>query len=647
MNHRRKSASALAALGCVLGAQTIAQGALAEDAAGRQSQPYVIEVQGARFELDTLHRTGAVLDDDQLLESKRAEPSRAAAAALPTAIDLTAGLPMPGDQGGQGSCVAWAVGYATKSYHEVNEIGWSPNLRNHQFSPSWIYNQLNGGEDKGLAVSDALDLIVDRGADTLSNFPYTDTNFTNQPDAASFGRAAQFKAKRWQSLDNQVRAIKEVLASGNTVIAAFNVFPDFDALNGTNNTLYDTAEGTTSKCSSPPCKRGSHAVALIGYDDERQAFKLVNSWGSSWGSSGYGWLAYDFVDESDLNLRAYCLEDDANQPARSAMPAGRPYGYDGGGATRIVYRGNDSHVHELSMTSDWAHWDMNEVPGAAAAAGDPMGFVAGVPRVLYRGVDGHVHELSLTDRWNHFDFSGLPGMVSAAGNPFGYVDARGAARIVFRGTDRHIHEIFQSNGWQTWDMNALPGAVDAAGDPMGFVSNGGVPRVLYRGVDGHVHEFNMTDRWATFDFNGLSGMVLAAGNPFGYVDAGGTVRIDFRGVDQHIHEIWLSNRWNTFDLNGVPGMVLAAGDPVGYVGGSATRIVFRGVDRHIHELNLTDHWSHFDMFGVAGFEASSDPIGRSVGGAPRVDYLGADGHLHENWLLNGWHDFDFSGLLLQ
>ena len=42
-----------------------------------------------------------------------------------------------------------------------------------------------------------------------------------------------------------------------------------------------------------------HAVLIVGYDDEKDAFKIVNSWGSDWGDEGYGWVSYDFFLPSD------------------------------------------------------------------------------------------------------------------------------------------------------------------------------------------------------------------------------------------------------------------------------------------------------------------------------------------------------------
>jgi hypothetical protein len=42
-------------------------------------------------------------------------------------------------------------------------------------------------------------------------------------------------------------------------------------------------------------------------------------------------------------------------------------------------------------------------PHILPAAGDPMGYLGGVPRVVYRGVDNHLHEIWLyNNQWNYF-----------------------------------------------------------------------------------------------------------------------------------------------------------------------------------------------------------------------------------------------------
>lgn len=87
----------------------------------------------------------------QELRAKRTDKEE-----MPAAWDNSAGLPPVGDQGAQGSCVSWVTGYYIKSYQEAQEHGWALNDSLHQFSPRFIYNQLQGF-DQGSTFEDNLD----------------------------------------------------------------------------------------------------------------------------------------------------------------------------------------------------------------------------------------------------------------------------------------------------------------------------------------------------------------------------------------------------------------------------------------------------------------------------------------------------------
>jgi C1A family cysteine protease len=235
--------------------------------------------------------------------------------ALPASADLTAQLPPVGNQGNQSSCVAWAVAYALKTYQEKVEENWDVQTDTcHQFSPSWIYNQINGGYDLGSYPSDALDLLVNKGCDTLCYFPYYSYDWTAQPDYASYQRAINFKSLSWFFI-NTVNDMKFQLANGNAVICTFRIYPDFDELN-VGNPIYDDAN-PYSDPQYPDGYRGYHAVCLVGYDDSKQAFKLINSWGATdWGLQGYGWLSYQFCNyTSPIDFSAYYVKDALNYRA--------------------------------------------------------------------------------------------------------------------------------------------------------------------------------------------------------------------------------------------------------------------------------------------------------------------------------------------
>ena len=61
-------------------------------------------------------------------------------------------MPPVGNQGQQGSCTAWAIGYYQKTHYEYLEHHWNDSTTSHEFSPAFIYNQIDGGADYGLGL---------------------------------------------------------------------------------------------------------------------------------------------------------------------------------------------------------------------------------------------------------------------------------------------------------------------------------------------------------------------------------------------------------------------------------------------------------------------------------------------------------------
>jgi hypothetical protein len=94
----------------------------------------------------------------------------------------------------------------------------------------------------------------------------------------------------------------------------------------------------------------------------------------------------------------------------------------------------------------WNHADLTGSIGAPAAAGDPAGYtwdVDSTEHVVYRGTDSHIHELWFNGAWNHADLTGSIGAPAAAGDPAGYTwDVDSTEHVVYRGTDSHIHELW-------------------------------------------------------------------------------------------------------------------------------------------------------------------------------------------------------------
>ena len=239
---------------------------------------------------------------------------RADPVALPASVDLSVDAPLPRSQGRQGSCVGWAVAFAVKTYHERIERGWPLTDERHVMSPAYVYNQVRvpGG---GAYFVDAFNVLIEQGVSSWALMPYDPSDNRSQPSAAARAEAADYKIADWGAVQRTTHAVfvqevKRHLAAGDPVLIGVPVYPDFHSLSESN-PVYDDASGAVS---------GAHAIVIVGYDDARSAFKIINSWGTDWGIGGYGWIDYDASDS--LIWEAYVLEDVVASPAdeRPAAP---------------------------------------------------------------------------------------------------------------------------------------------------------------------------------------------------------------------------------------------------------------------------------------------------------------------------------------
>ncbi|MGB0953376.1 MAG: C1 family peptidase [Planctomycetota bacterium] len=211
---------------------------------------------------------------------------------LPRSIDLRPWLPAVGRQT-MNDCVAWAFGYAGRTYLEAVDQGWRPDHPDRIFSPTFLYNQIVLGEDGGSLLPDAVALMQEKGAATLGTAPYLPQDYQTQPSAEALEEAQNFRILDYDLVEN-VESIKKALAEGGIVLVCARVNPEF--MYGTFD-LYDReVHDRGSVARRPDQPHGYHAMAIVGYNDDRQALLFMNSWGTDWGEDGFLWVAYDLLD---------------------------------------------------------------------------------------------------------------------------------------------------------------------------------------------------------------------------------------------------------------------------------------------------------------------------------------------------------------
>ncbi len=244
----------------------------------------------------------------------------------PRRVLLTQWLPPVGNQGNQGSCAGWATAYYCYTYSVAKQRKLTTEQRGDprfQFSPAFLYHKVNGGVDSGSKMRDIFDVLGSQGCATLAEMPYSDKDFTSAPSSEAVARADRYKARSVGCLFTagkvDLDALKTYLAEvQQPFVAAIPIFTDFPKGKLDSSFVYSLSVPATKANF-----KGGHAVTIVGYDDDKKAFRMVNSWGPGWGDDGFIWLSEEFMKE-------WCLEGWAQLP--------------GGVVARDVVRGASSPI---------------------------------------------------------------------------------------------------------------------------------------------------------------------------------------------------------------------------------------------------------------------------------------------------------------
>jgi C1A family cysteine protease len=229
--------------------------------------------------------------------------------ALPASIDLSAKFPPIGDQGSYGTCVAWAVGYNLKTALNGIDNQWTTSQLSqsqNQTSPKDLYWGIpaaqKGGDCNGTQFESAMDALISRGGASLATVPYANLgNCSQTPPQEWTQDAAKNKLVNYRKIADAsntasmtLKNFKAYLAEGRPIAIGARLGDRFMKWNSSAVIDNDTYL-------NPGMQHAYHAMVLAGYDDSKSAFKVINSWGKTWGNSGIIWVDYDFF------LKSFCF----------------------------------------------------------------------------------------------------------------------------------------------------------------------------------------------------------------------------------------------------------------------------------------------------------------------------------------------------
>ncbi|MGC9322989.1 MAG: Two component regulator three Y domain protein, partial [Kosmotogaceae bacterium] len=198
---------------------------------------------------------------------------------LPLSFDNSSSIFFPpiGDQGSEGSCVAFSQGYYTATFYEARDNGWNmtnadwsggaptSSFLNKIMSPDFVYHLINDGVDKGSSYVDAQNVIGSIGISSWAEMPYNVSDYTSWPDEDAWREAPKYRNGSAQNNlvirvenDADIQTLKSYLASGWLVSISIdaNRYTSLsvnDVWNSSNYTVVST----------------NHANTIVGYDDNR------------------------------------------------------------------------------------------------------------------------------------------------------------------------------------------------------------------------------------------------------------------------------------------------------------------------------------------------------------------------------------------
>jgi hypothetical protein len=216
---------------------------------------------------------------------------------MPNIVSLKKYCPKVVNQGEIGSCVGWSSGYAAFTIMRAKKENWTDidQITENAYSALYIYNQVKIGDCyQGSLFSKALEFLKTNGDCLSSEFDYPKGDCDRNPNEIHkiAAEKSEYEVRDYFTLypsnassSEKINQVKLSLSEGKPVIIGMAIRENFKGLRK-NTPFWNPEIGDKTAA-------GGHAMVVIGYDEEKNAFEIMNSWSTKWGNDGFFWMKYE------------------------------------------------------------------------------------------------------------------------------------------------------------------------------------------------------------------------------------------------------------------------------------------------------------------------------------------------------------------
>jgi C1A family cysteine protease len=506
----------------------------------------------------------------------------------------------PKNQGNCGACTAFAAASAidAKMRIDLNIAtgdpggGLMPDLSEAQL----FFCGGTGDCGQGSNVETLMKYARDTGVVPETAYPYSDLRGCRISVVKGW-QSLVSKISGWKTLELKsggTAAMKEWISTkGPLATAMYPVYADFQSFSGDGVYRWN---GSSPKV-EPDGRNQGHAVCVIGYDENRKAWLIKNSWGSGWGSGGFAYVAYS---QCGIDAQMWGVDGLATTYPffkTTGLPSACVYG----GQTHFCYCDTSGAIRDVIWTG--SSWTVQQIAGPGSLSGGPA--AAGNPAVV--AFNGEMHcfyrELGTNEIWDAewsgntwFSFQltgkGLAGGPPARGDSNPTVAIYGGQIHCFYRVEEGFaaHEIISGTNWTADNVTSLSGGPPALSDPAVIVHDGaGFNQLhccyrdstnLHQWKTGNVFDSlydNKAGKWLTMQVTGAGGKADGAPEAFGALSVvlyGDQTHYCYRDLEGAVWNVTQGgDSWTPQKVTGSGGKIsaapAAAGDPFVIVWGGS------------------------------------------------------------------------------